>query len=238
MHPLGYSVKIGGPNKIVNIDKSKFGRRKYQRGHAVTGQWVLGGVGVWKDLPRAHSRQPLTPWQLSLLPEWYPALQSLVTAGWRTRTWKPTATHTALSTIRSLSLMIGLGLIRTWSKECGSEFRLSLTPSAGKGNMYIISPISSSRHDPEVNSTSSITRITAFIPHNTSKMSPRALNLPYTCHHASTPLHLYWVRKKHASVTSHSWDPWTNDTYWPTLTNIVSGSWLWDVTDAYCFLAQ
>jgi transposase-like protein len=38
------SVKIGGPNKTVEIDESKFGRRKYHRGHPVKGHWVFGGV--------------------------------------------------------------------------------------------------------------------------------------------------------------------------------------------------
>ena len=38
------SVKIGGPNKTVEIDESKFGRRKYHRGHPVKNQWVFGGV--------------------------------------------------------------------------------------------------------------------------------------------------------------------------------------------------
>jgi len=39
----GCSEKIGGPNKTVEID-IKFGRCKYQRGHAVKVQWVSGGV--------------------------------------------------------------------------------------------------------------------------------------------------------------------------------------------------
>jgi transposase-like protein len=40
----GSSQKIGGPNKTVEIDESKVGRRKYNRGHPVQGQWVFGGV--------------------------------------------------------------------------------------------------------------------------------------------------------------------------------------------------
>lgn len=35
--------KIGGPGRIVEIDKNKFGKRKYYRGHFVEGQWVFGG---------------------------------------------------------------------------------------------------------------------------------------------------------------------------------------------------
>jgi len=40
----GCSEEMGGPNKTVEIDKSKFGRHKYHRGHPVEGQWVFGGV--------------------------------------------------------------------------------------------------------------------------------------------------------------------------------------------------
>jgi hypothetical protein len=40
----GSSQKIGGPNKTVEIDESKFGQRKYYRGHPVKGQWMFGGV--------------------------------------------------------------------------------------------------------------------------------------------------------------------------------------------------
>jgi len=35
---------IGGPGIIVELDESKFGKRKYHRGHHVEGVWVLGGV--------------------------------------------------------------------------------------------------------------------------------------------------------------------------------------------------
>jgi hypothetical protein len=40
----GCSEKIGGHNKTVEIDESKFGRRKYNPGYSVRGQWVFGGV--------------------------------------------------------------------------------------------------------------------------------------------------------------------------------------------------
>jgi hypothetical protein len=35
---------IGGPGIVVEIDESKFGKRKYHRGHPVEGVWVLGGI--------------------------------------------------------------------------------------------------------------------------------------------------------------------------------------------------
>ncbi|ELU13096.1 hypothetical protein CAPTEDRAFT_186616 [Capitella teleta] len=34
---------IGGPDVIVEINESKFGKCKYQRGHRVEGSWVFGG---------------------------------------------------------------------------------------------------------------------------------------------------------------------------------------------------
>lgn len=36
--------QIGGDNIIVEIDESKFGKRKYNRGHRVEGSWVFGGI--------------------------------------------------------------------------------------------------------------------------------------------------------------------------------------------------
>ena len=35
---------LGGEGKEVQIDESKFGKRKYHRGHRVEGQWVFGGI--------------------------------------------------------------------------------------------------------------------------------------------------------------------------------------------------
>ncbi|KAI4292777.1 hypothetical protein PAPHI01_2051 [Pancytospora philotis] len=36
--------QIGGPVVVVEVDESKFGKRKFNRGHRVEGTWVLGAV--------------------------------------------------------------------------------------------------------------------------------------------------------------------------------------------------
>ncbi|OAD80324.1 hypothetical protein PHYBLDRAFT_137880 [Phycomyces blakesleeanus NRRL 1555(-)] len=37
-------IDANGQSIIVEIDESKFGKRKYHRGHRVEGVWVLGGI--------------------------------------------------------------------------------------------------------------------------------------------------------------------------------------------------
>ena len=41
---LDHSITIGGPRKIVEIDESKSGQRKYHCGRRVDGHWVVGGI--------------------------------------------------------------------------------------------------------------------------------------------------------------------------------------------------
>ena len=45
----GDEGQIGGDGIIVEIDESKFGKRRYNRGHRVVGVWVVGGIDRSED---------------------------------------------------------------------------------------------------------------------------------------------------------------------------------------------
>ncbi|XP_071579865.1 uncharacterized protein [Temnothorax nylanderi] len=42
-----YSTKLGEPNKIVEIDEAKIGKRKYNCGRIIEGKWIFGGYEQW-----------------------------------------------------------------------------------------------------------------------------------------------------------------------------------------------
>jgi hypothetical protein len=97
----GCCEKVGGPNKTVEIDESKFSKRKYNRSHPVKGQWVFGGV------ERESGKTFLVPVPdrttdtlMAVIDAWIePSTRSSVTAGVRTGISKRNVTHTAPSTI-------------------------------------------------------------------------------------------------------------------------------------------
>ena len=62
----GRFAPIGGPGKIVEIDESKFGKRKYNRGILRDGKWVFGGMergsdNVFMEVVAAHDTATLLP---------------------------------------------------------------------------------------------------------------------------------------------------------------------------------
>ena len=60
---MDHPVTIGGPGKIVEIDESKFGRGKYNRGRVVDGHWIFGGAerGTRKAIVVGRSKNALLP---------------------------------------------------------------------------------------------------------------------------------------------------------------------------------
>jgi len=77
------SEMIGGVGKEVEIDESKFGKRKYHRGHFVKGQWVFGGVerGTGRTfLVAVHDRSAET--LLGIIKQWVLPGTTLISDCW------------------------------------------------------------------------------------------------------------------------------------------------------------
>jgi len=81
----GCSEKLSGPNKIVEIVESKFGRRKYHRRHPIKGQWVFGGV------ERDSSRTFLVPVPdrtadtlVAIIRDWIEPRTTVISDSWAT----------------------------------------------------------------------------------------------------------------------------------------------------------
>jgi len=80
------SEQISGPGKIVEIDESKFGKRKYNRGKRVDGCWVFGGIERDSNPPKCffvtvsdRSAQTLIP----LIKCWIPPETTIVSDCWK-----------------------------------------------------------------------------------------------------------------------------------------------------------
>ncbi len=57
--------KIGGPGRIVEIDESKFGKRKFNQGKRVEGTWLLGMIDIGtKEEPNSDG-----PFRLEICPD-------------------------------------------------------------------------------------------------------------------------------------------------------------------------
>lgn len=78
------SEKVGGDGVVVEIDESKFGKRKYHKGHRVEGQWVFGGVERGSGrvfLVAVHDRCEET--LLSVIKEWIKPGTSVYSDCWK-----------------------------------------------------------------------------------------------------------------------------------------------------------
>jgi len=77
-------VKLGGYGHTVEIDESKFGRRKHHRGHRVEGQWVFGGyereTGNCFMVP-VENRNAIT--LLAIIKEWIKPGTTIISDCWK-----------------------------------------------------------------------------------------------------------------------------------------------------------
>ncbi|GFG32769.1 hypothetical protein Cfor_10343 [Coptotermes formosanus] len=125
----GCSEKIGGPNKTVEIDESKFGRRKYHRGHPVKGQWVFGGVECESGktfLVPVPDRTADTV--MDVLTAWTEPGTSIISDCWPAYT----VTRTKQSTIPSALFTCAPAYILTPMKARGGTSRRFSTPTTGR----------------------------------------------------------------------------------------------------------
>ncbi|KAF8784198.1 hypothetical protein HNY73_011573 [Argiope bruennichi] len=87
------SVTLGGPGKIVEIDESKFGKRKFNKGKMVEGAWVFGGVERYSNkcfMTVVQDRTSET--LLSVLKEWVIPGSTVMSDCWKS--YDCTGAHT------------------------------------------------------------------------------------------------------------------------------------------------
>jgi transposase-like protein len=78
--------KIGGPGKIVQIDESKFGKRKYDKGRKVEGHWVFAAIEDGSQDLRVtvcHNQERTTALLTHAIKRWIAPGSIIRTDGWK-----------------------------------------------------------------------------------------------------------------------------------------------------------
>lgn len=78
------SCRLGGYGRTVEIDESKFGKRKFHRGHQVDGQWVFGGIEretgrVFLEVVPGRSAEILVP----IIKKWIEPGTTIISDCWK-----------------------------------------------------------------------------------------------------------------------------------------------------------
>jgi transposase-like protein len=100
------SELIGGVGKVVEVDESKFGRRKHHRGRYVKGQWVFGGVEKGSGrtfLETVNDRSAET--LIELIKKWIRPGTTVVTDCWAAYRSLPDEGFTHLSVNHSITFV-------------------------------------------------------------------------------------------------------------------------------------